>query len=140
MWDHPNFYVESPGTQISEVIVISGPGNTYRILPHIRDDTVVGWVVLDPVLLNLPQNNEPLDLEDLEGMEKFASNLKFLIQDVEGKRTCIASSMPVEHMKRQFERAGVPLHLLKTGDMNIYGTEHLGEFIKASQTLEIGFF
>lgn len=137
VWKPQNFLVECPGVHVSEVTVVwgLGPEDMYKILPYMVDGKVCGWVVLDPKYLN-----EPIDLEDLNQLERVSGDLKDLIRNVEGKRTCIASDMPMEHVRGQFEKAGVSFEVIKTGRLNIYGTDQLYELIKASQTLDIGFF
>jgi hypothetical protein len=147
VWKPPNFLVDCPGVYSAQVDVVCLVDKhwvlKYKILPYMVDGKVYGWVVLDPKYWKGRLEDGGIDLEDLDQLERVSADLNDLRRDVEDKHTCISTDMPMEHVKGQFEKAGVSFLVHRTGyrgRLDIYGTYDLYELMKASQTLGIGFY
>ena len=139
VWKPPNFFIRAPGTYMNTYITIycEAPAERcYSIFP-VHAETVVGFVVLDPELFHEPFS---LHVDDIEKLEPYAADIKWLFQDLQDNVAVFSSEMPVPHVLGQFEKAGLKATpILETDDV-VYFTKDLADFIKVAQTLEIGFF
>lgn len=139
LWHMPNYFIEVKGTYCCTHVDVICSDASYVIFPIYDDDDVIGMVVLDPDLLH---GEVCLHVSKLNDLARFASNWKWFFESVENNRCAFATTVDhTEHMLGQLKKAGVEYTTLVDDETGpVFGTEHMSDFIKSAQILDIGFF
>ena len=117
IWDKPDFYIQAQGGAYEEQCITIYCGKGYSLHP-IHDDSIVGYVVLDPERV---QSDLSFHIKDLEKLEPYAADINTLVEDL--KRIHVLS---IHNMNN------VPFHVeevMKT-TTTIYTSKPLREFIQ----------
>ncbi len=139
VWDKPNFFVKAPhegqpaGTDITIYC-----GEAY-ILKPIAGEKVEGFVVLDPKLIKSPIQD--LTPGNLQNLEKYAADLKWLFKDLEHSVAVISTDIPKAVLQKKFSQAEVHLEeILERGGRQIYGCTQLEEILMSGLVNETNIF
>ena len=133
IWDKPNFYIEAPhdkpplGTRISIYC-----GKSYELAPITKEGNVQGFVVLDPTLIATQISNEELTLSNLQRLEKYAAEIKWLFKDLECNSAVMSTDISEEHFKNKFQQQQVHIeNIVSMNGEQFYGSVELEELIMA---------
>jgi hypothetical protein len=139
IWDKPNFFVKAPhegqanGTDIT--IYCGAP----YVLKPIAGEKVEGFVVLNPELIESPI--EDLTPGNLENLEKYAADIKWLFKDLEDCVTVMSTDIPEEIFKKKFAQKQVHLEqIMERGGRKIYGCLEFEEIIMSGLVMEFNLF
>lgn len=139
VWDKPNFFIKAPrdGQPAGNDITIFC-GTPYLLKP-IAGEKVEGFVVLNPDLIESPI--EDLTPSNLENLEKYAADLKWLFKDLKDCVTVMSTDIPDEIFKKKFEQKQVHLEqIMERGGRKIYGCLEFEEIIMSGLVMEFNLF
>ncbi len=139
IWDKPNFFIKAPheGQPIGTDVTIYC-GAPYMLKP-IVGEKVEGFVVLDPKLIHAPiQDYTPANLENLE---KYAADLKWLFKDLENSLAVLSTDIPKDEFKKKFSKARVHLEeIMEREGRQVYACMEFEEILMSGLVMEFNLF